>query len=527
MSFNFVWDNNLILDLLLPRLELNPGILELYSRFARQNEHICVASCQLPTVRFVLEREFKRLNPDSNIKIIRDDWNRFLNKITVIKTPSYIDSENNLCRKDMEDYLIALSAKTVGARVITRDKRFLQTCADALSVDDALSEMDKNRSGNISFLDLRSVNFRFYNRLENAFDRTLNSGWFILGNEVKAFEEEFASYCGVKHCISVGNGLDALILILWAYKILGVMEEGDEVIVPANTYIATILAVSYNRLVPVLVEPDISTYNIDPSKIEEKITPKTRAILPVHLYGQCADMAPILEIAGRNNLKVIEDAAQAHGAIYQGKRTGALGDTAGFSFYPGKNLGALGDGGAVTTNDDQLAQTIRVLRNYGSQEKYRNQFKGVNSRLDEIQAAFLREKLKALDADNARRREIAQYYCQNIKYPEVILPTHNTQHATHNSSLITHHLNHVWHLFVVRTSHRDRLQKYLSENAVQTLIHYPVAPHQQAAYVEWDILDLPVTEKINMEILSLPISPVMTDDQVKKVVEIINRYNQA
>jgi dTDP-4-amino-4,6-dideoxygalactose transaminase len=512
MSFNFVWDNNIILDLLLPRFEINPRILQLYSLFQKTKETICVASCQLATLHFVLESEFKRLNPDMDLHIVLEDWRRFLKKISVIKTPSYIDIKDPLCSKSMENYLIALSAKVAGARVITRDSIFLSLCADALSIDQVLSEKEKKPTVNIPFLDLRAINFGFHNRLEHAFDRTLNSGWFILGNEVKAFEEEFAAFCGVKNCIGVGNGLDALILILWAYKIMGVMQEGDEVIVPANTYIATILAISYNRLTPVLVEPDINTYNIDPSKIEEKITGRTRAILPVHLYGQVADMSPILEIATRYKLKVIEDAAQAHGAFYHGKRTGALGDAAGFSFYPGKNLGALGDGGAVTTNDDQLAKTIRVIRNYGSQEKYCNQFKGLNSRLDELQAAFLREKLKNLDEDNTRRKEIAQYYLENIKSDVIILPK------------LKNNESHVFHLFVIRTIARDGLQKYLKKFGVQTLIHYPVAPHKQHAYSEWQDLTNPITEQIHSEVMSLPISQVMKNDEVRFVVILINKY---
>lgn len=365
----------------------------------------------------------------------------------------------------------------------------------------------------VPFLDLRAINLRYKAEMEAAFRRVLESGWFILGNEVKAFEAEFATYCGVKHCIGVANGMDSLTLSLSAYKILGVMQEGDEVIVPANTYIATILAISHNQLTPVLVDPDMATYNIDPARIEEHITPRSRAILPVHLYGRVADMAPILEIGARHDLKVIEDAAQAHGAVYQGKRTGSLGDAAGFSFYPGKNLGALGDGGAITTNDDRLAESIRALRNYGSDVKYHNRFKGMNSRLDELQAAMLREKLKTLDADNARRREIARYYRDHIRNEHIVLPA-----AVHKDS-------HVWHLFVVRTPERDRLQAYLQENGIQTLIHYPVAPHKQAAYAEWNQRRFSSTERIHREALSLPISPVMTDAEARRVVEIVNNYS--
>lgn len=364
----------------------------------------------------------------------------------------------------------------------------------------------------IPFLDLKEINCRHWDAYERAFRRVLESGWFILGNELKAFENEFAAYCGVRHCIGVGNGLDALTLILEGYKIMGVLNQGDEVIVPANTYIATILAISNARLTPVLVEPDIHTYNIDPVKIEEKVTSRTRVILPVHLYGQCAEMEPILEIAHKHKLKVIEDAAQAHGAVYQGKRTGALGDAAGFSFYPGKNLGALGDGGAVTTDDDELAQILRAFRNYGSEVKYVNLYKGTNSRLDELQAAILREKLKTLDADNRRRRQIARYYRENIQNDCIILPELESEES------------HVFHLFVIRTPERDRLQKYLLERSVQTLIHYPVAPHKQGAYAEWNQREFPITEQIHAEALSLPISPVMTEQDVQRVVEAMNDF---
>lgn len=369
----------------------------------------------------------------------------------------------------------------------------------------------------IPFLDLKAINQRYKAALEAAFYRVFDSGWYILGQEVLSFEESFAAYCGVRHCIGVANGLDALAQIFRAYKILGVMKEGDEVIVPANTYIATILAVSHNRLVPVPVEPDIRTYNIDPRRIEAAVTPRTRAVLPVHLYGRAADMPLILEIARRHDLKVVEDAAQAHGAIYDGKRAGSLADAAGFSFYPGKNLGALGDGGAVTTDNDDLAETIRVLRNYGSEKKYHNRYKGVNSRLDELQAAFLLEKLKNLDEDNSRRREIACYYHENILNPDIVLPTQDSRLSIKN-------LEHVWHLFVVRTPSRDRLQKYLADQGIQTMIHYPVAPHLQPAYSEWNNHELPVTEKIHGEVLSLPISPVMTDEQAGQVVEAVNGY---
>jgi len=364
----------------------------------------------------------------------------------------------------------------------------------------------------IPFLDLKSINAQHEDDMLLAIKRVVNSGWYILGKEVEAFENDFAQYCGTKHCIGVASGLDALILILQAYKELGVMSDGDEVIVPANTYIASILAISKANLKPVLIEPDIKTFNIDPALIEAKITNKTKAILPVHLYGQSADMNPINTIAHKHNLRVIEDAAQAHGATYKGKKTGSLGDATGFSFYPGKNLGALGDGGAITTNDDKLTETLRALRNYGSHRKYHNIYKGTNSRLDELQAAILRVKLKYLDKENARRNEIADLYLSSIKNPDVILPK------------VASYGKHVWHLYVVQTKERDKFQRYLETKGVQTLIHYPVAPHKQQAYKELESMNLPITEQIHREVLSLPISQVMNNEQVCEVISAVNSY---
>ncbi|MCE3255436.1 MAG: dTDP-4-amino-4,6-dideoxygalactose transaminase [Rickettsiaceae bacterium] len=365
----------------------------------------------------------------------------------------------------------------------------------------------------ISFLELKKVNSKYQFSIREAVTKVIDSGWYILGREVEEFENEFAKYCGTKHCIGVANGLDALILIFRAYKQLDLMRDGDEVIVPANTYIASILAISANNLKPILVEPDILTYNINPDLIAEKITNRTKAILAVHLYGRCADMDKINVIAKKFNLKVIEDSAQAHGAVYQQKKVGALSDASGFSFYPGKNLGALGDGGAITTNDDELTDIIKALRNYGSHEKYHNLYKGFNSRLDEIQAAILRVKLPYLDEENEQRRIIAELYCQNIKNPKIILPNWPEDQKSC-----------VWHLFVIRSENRDYLQKYLLKNRVQTMIHYPVSPHQQEAYKELNNLNLPITEAIHNQVLSLPISPLITKDESKKIIELINDY---
>lgn len=360
----------------------------------------------------------------------------------------------------------------------------------------------------IPFLDLKAINEQYYDLITEEIAKVLKSGWYILGESVTEFEENFASYCGTKYCVGVANGLDALSLIVKAFG----FDEGDEIIVPSNTYIASIIAISNNNIKPILVEPDINTYNIDPKKIEEKITERTKAIMVVHLYGQSCDMDSIKSIANKYSLKIIEDCAQAHGARYKKCRVGSLGDAAGFSFYPGKNLGALGDAGAITTNDYELYKKLTAYRNYGSHVKYENLYKGLNSRLDEIQAAILSIKLKYIDTENEKRREIASFYLKNISNSSVILPRYE---ATEN---------HVWHLFVIRTPNRERLQKYLLDNGVQTMVHYPIPPHKQKAYAEWNDLTYEISEKIHDEVLSLPISPVMTLEQAKRVVEVINNY---
>jgi len=370
----------------------------------------------------------------------------------------------------------------------------------------------------IKFLDLQNINLIYQKEIEESLLRVYRSGWYLLGEELKAFEKEYADYIGVKHCIGVANGLDALRLILRAYIELGKIKEGDEAIVPANTYIASILAISENRLKPVLVEPDINTYNIDPFLIEEKITEKTKAIMIVHLYGQNAMHAEIRRIVEKYHLLLIEDNAQAQGAIYGGKRTGSLGNAAGHSFYPGKNLGALGDAGAVTTDDDELADVVRTIANYGSKKKYENIYQGLNSRLDEIQAAVLRVKLKYLDRDNQKRREIAQYYCDNIKNDKIILPIQNSKFKIQN------YLEHVWHIFVIRTEKRDELQNYLRNKGIQTLIHYPIPPHKQNAYKEWSNFSYPITEKIHEEVLSLPISQCISLIESEKIIIALINY---
>ena len=368
----------------------------------------------------------------------------------------------------------------------------------------------------IPFLDLKNINQQYRQQLIEACTRVIDSGWYIGGNELEQFEQNFAKYCGTQYAIGVANGLDALILTLRAWKELGKLHDGDEVIVPSNTYIASILAITANNLTPVLVEPDLATYNIDPAKIEEAITAKTKVILPVHLYGQLAAMPDIMHIAKKHNLLVLEDSAQSHGAQIEGKKAGNWGDASGFSFYPGKNLGALGDAGAITTNDAELAQTLRALRNYGSHEKYKNLFAGVNSRLDEIQAAMLDVKLKHLDAEVKHRRTIAKMYLEGIKNPELSLPLTDTDASQYDQ--------HVWHLFVVRSSNREALQQYLAENDVQTLIHYPIPPHKQQAYKEWNDLSYPISEKIHDEVMSLPMGPTLSLDDVKKVIQLCNSF---
>lgn len=366
----------------------------------------------------------------------------------------------------------------------------------------------------IKFLDLQKINNKYANEIHSAVSRVIDSGWYLQGAENEIFEANYSKYIGIKHTIGCANGLDALIWIFRAYIELGIMQPGDEIIVPANTYIASILAITENNLKPILIEPDIDTLQIDESKIETAITSKTKAILIVHLYGQCAYTDKIGNLCKKYDLKLIEDNAQAHGCLFNGRKTGSLGDAAGHSFYPGKNLGALGDGGATTTNDDELAGTIRTLANYGSSKKYVFKYTGRNSRLDEIQAAVLSVKLKYLDEDVTLRKNVAKLYVENIKNNKIKLPIISDWDAN------------VFHLFPILCKERDKLQQYLTENGIQTLIHYPIPPHQQECYSDWYNMSLPITEKIHNEELSLPISQVMTDAEVMKVIEIINKWRE-
>ena len=365
----------------------------------------------------------------------------------------------------------------------------------------------------VPFLRLKDITDKYKNEIHEAALRVIDSGWYLQGEETKRFEKDYANYIGTKYFICCANGLDALVWIFRAYIELGIMQPGDEIIVPANTFIATILAITENGLVPVLVEPDINTLQIDDSLIEEKITFKTKAICIVHLYGRCAYTDKIGELCKKYNLKLIEDNAQAHGCMFKGKKTGSLGDVSGHSFYPGKNLGALGDAGGVTTNDEQLANTIRSLANYGSAKKYVFQYCGRNSRIDEIQAAILDIKLKHLDEDIELRKSVARRYVEGIKNPKITLPQ------------ITDWNAHVFHLFPILCENRDELQKYLESKGIGTNIHYPIPPHKQECYKEWNNLSLPVTERIHREELSLPISPCLTDEQVQYVIQTINEWS--
>ncbi|WFE68815.1 DegT/DnrJ/EryC1/StrS family aminotransferase [Thiomicrospira sp. R3] len=504
----YIFDNNFIIDVITQRYEKEKSYTDVFLLCLKQRK-VALSTSQLHNLRYVIKKHFTSFYSDYLV---------FEAKCRFIKTPAIVALNSVLAEADMDDYLIELSAKTVGAKVVTSDKRFLALSECAIHPTQLYAELLLRTDNKpIPFLDLKAINQQYTHEFEHAFDQVLNSGWYIQGSQVKAFEQEFGDYCGTKHAIGVANGLDALILILRAYKELGKLKEGDEVIVPANTYIASILAITENRLNPILVEPDAQTYNLAPGLVETAITPNTKAILAVHLYGQLADMPAINAIAKKHNLLVIEDSAQSHGAQIDGRKAGNWGDASGFSFYPGKNLGALGDAGAVTTNDDQLAQTIRALGNYGSHKKYQNLYQGVNSRLDELQAALLRVKLKNLNTETKRRQQIAKMYIEGIKNDAIVLPlTPNTSPLTRKDC--------VWHLFVIRTTNREKLQNYLTEQGIQTLIHYPIAPHHQQAYQAWSNQSYPISEAMHQEVLSLPISPVMCDAQVQHVIQIINDY---
>ncbi len=503
-------DSNLVLDYLLGRKEINPLWEALPLYLIQHQIPFCLAAHQVATIEYVFIREAKRLGlwGKPQAKLL---WSHFFNNATVVKTPAAFDGEHPLAKKDKEDYQIHLAAESAGCRIITRDIEFASLSRLCDTPEVFLSESRRETVTAVPFLDLKATQIELRTELEQSFDRLLNSGWYILGPDVDAFEAEYAAYCEATYCVSVANGLDALHLALLA---LGV-EPGDEVIVPSNTYIATWLAVSQCGATPVPVEPDAATYNIDPAKIEAAITSRTKVILPVHLYGQPADMEPILAIARKHGLRVLEDGAQAHGARYKGKRLGAHGDVVAWSFYPGKNLGAYGDGGAITTNDPEIADRISVLRNYGSRVKYVNEVRGFNSRLDPLQAAALRVKLKKLDEWNTRRINIAARYNNELVNTGLLLPA-----APQWSEP-------VWHLYVVQHPQRDNLQKTLHEAGIDTLIHYPIPPHLQAAYAELGFSkgDFPIAEQIHNNVLSLPIGPHLPIGCVELVIEALKTIN--
>jgi dTDP-4-amino-4,6-dideoxygalactose transaminase len=506
---NILLDNNIIIDNLLDnRSSIFPSSKQLYDLLTASNSYTpYISSSGIDNIEYVLCNEFKKslnLSSKERSAIVHEAIKDLLKTVKIAKTPAYLDIDYN----DIEDSLIIASAIAIDAKVITRDQGMIDRYPATAISPQTFLDNHAQQAKNIPFLDLKAAQHELSTELEQAYDQVINSGWYIMGEQLKQFEAEYAAYCGSKHCIGVGNGLEALHLIVRAYGI----GAGDEVIVPSNTYIATWLAVSYAGATPVPVEPDERTYNINPALIEAAITPRTKAIMAVHLYGQPADMDAINAIAKKHNLKVIEDAAQSQGAGYKGKRAGNLGDAAGHSFYPGKNLGAIGDGGAITTNDDELAKTVRVLRNYGSQVKYHNEVKGYNSRLDELQAAFLRVKLRKLDEWNTRRKAIATFYLGNLSAEKLVLP------------YVPDWADPVWHLFVVRSTNRDALQQQLAAANIGTVIHYPIPPHLQAAYAEMGFAKgaFPVAERIHEQVISLPIGPHFALEAAGKVKDTIN-----
>ena len=506
MYKRFLVDNE-ILAYILENKNNNNKINQILDFFEINQIQIHAAINQLSEIQKKYYNDNKLLHKD----ILNKNWIKFCNKIKTINSPVDIDLDDKLFIEDAALYFLQQAAISINAIIITVNNDFIKKSKYTINIDDLIAEQKQNN--NVLFLDLEQINFSSINDINTAIGNVLKSGWYILGNEVSSFEDEFSKFCNSQFCIGVGNGLEALHLILKAMEI----GKGDEVIVPANTYIATWLAVTYSNAAIVPVEPDEKTYNIDPNKIEKAITNKTKAILVVHLYGQCADMDPIRTIAKKYNLKIIEDAAQAHGAKYKNEIAGSLGDAAGFSFYPGKNLGALGDGGAVVTNDKYLAEKIRILRNYGSKIKYKNEIIGYNSRLDELQAAILRKKLKTLKDDNNYRNVIAQKYFKALKdNRNIILPE------------ILKSSYHCFHIFAIRSDKRDKLNEHLAKCGVNCLIHYPIPPHLSFAYknLNYTIGDFPITENMANTLLSLPIGSHMNDTQIQKVIESILSFDK-
>lgn len=508
---NILLDINIILDCYdNERLSCFPTSKSAFDLVTQSDFYQAYISCaSLDNLEFLKKRALKQSFPKTSAAE-RHELTVFfitelLNHVRIAKTPSYTEIDFD----DIEDWLIIASAKSIDAKVITRDLDMIKKYPDIAITAEEFIYRHQQSPQNIPFLDLKAAQQELGTELEQGIDRVLNSGWYILGAEVEAFEAEYAAYCEAKYCVGVANGLDALHLALLALDV----GPGDEVIVPSNTYIATWLAVSQCGATPVPVEPDPRTYNIDPAGIEAAITSRTKVILPVHLYGQPADMLPILAVAQKHGLRVLEDGAQAHGARYKGKRLGAHGDVVAWSFYPGKNLGAIGDGGAITTNDAEIAERISVLRNYGSKIKYVNDVRGFNSRLDPLQAVILRAKLKVLDGWNGRRIEIAARYSDELANTGLALP------------YVPEWAEPVWHLFVVQHLQRDALQSKLQEAGIGTLIHYPIPPHLQNAYRHLGFSEgaFPVAERIHRNVLSLPIGPQLDAHSVAAVLKILNK----
>lgn len=508
-----IFNDDLILTILNESINTKiQGLNEAYEQCKnRTDTELYISASSLSRIEFALNQQLSELGlslEESKEKVL-SLINKLLSEFKLAKIPSYSEIDS----KKVNESLVVASAKAIDAIILTTDNYLLEQYSELVySPEIFVQTVQSENHKNIAFLDLKEVNHAYCSGFEEVYDTTIKSGWYILGRQLERFEKQFAEYCGVKHAIGVANGLDALKIILQGYKELGLIQNGDEVIVPANTFIATVLAVTETGLTPVFVEPKLNTYNLDPSKITEKITNKTKVVIMVHLYGQVSDIDEVTSIVKKNNLLLVEDAAQSHGALSGGIKAGALGNAAAFSFYPGKNLGALGDGGAITTNDERLARVCKAISNYGSEKKYINQYRGMNSRLDEIQAGFLSVKLKELDKDTSRRKEIAKQYLKEIKNPKVILPEVKDIDA------------HVWHLFVVRVVDRDMFLEHLANNNVSALIHYPIPPHKQQAYKEYHQLSFPVTEKVHREVVSLPIGPVLSEEEVRRVIDCVNSF---
>ena len=498
-----ILDVNILIDWITNRSDNALLIGQVLSKRLEESK-VGVASASIHVADYIIKTKYKPDYPT---------FQQFIRKIAIIKTPAYLNWDHPLCVKDVEDYLVSLSALSIDGLVLTNDQTFLALSDRAISLE-ALIIKDIEQAQQaiqIPFLDLKTPHQILRPELEKANDVFLNSGWYVLGNQIKEFEKEYAQFNQTKYCIGVSNGLDALHIAL---KVLNI-GVGDEVIVPSNTYIATALAVSYVGAKVVFVEPCLDTYNLDPQKIEAAITPRTKVIMPVHLYGQACEMDAILQIARKYNLYVVEDNAQAQGATYNGKITGSFGDLNGVSFYPGKNLGALGDAGAITTDHEQLASKAAVYRNYGSQKKYYNEVIGFNMRLDEQQAALLRVKLSHLPAWTQERQQIANWYNEALAgVGDLVLPK------------IAVGATHVYHLYVVRTRHRDALQEHLNKNGIGTLIHYPIPPHLQEAYkpLGYQKGDFPIAEEIAETALSLPLYPELSHNSIQQVAKIIKNY---